>query len=160
MRKLRLFTPALLSLSAGAMYLLAKEDLKRKAEGKANVIDAVKENGSTLVTNEAKKDALIKLLKLEVAGVADTVSKKVNELKTFISDNSKDFIDEVQEEFEEKKDTLEKIEKDILQSIDDLKNDEIKEVYLSEDEIQKVKDIVAEVIMDRPKRGRPKKDEV
>ena len=160
MRKLRLFTPALLSLSAGAMYLLAKEDLKRKAEGKANVIDAVKENGSTLVTNEAKKDALIKLLKLEVAGVADTVSKKVNELKTFISDNSKDFVDEVKEEFEEKKDTLEKIEKDILQSIDDLKNDEIKEVYLSEDEIQKVKDIVAEVITDRPKRGRPKKDEV
>ena len=89
MRRLRLFTPALLSLSAGAMYLLAKEDLKRKEEGKANIADAVKNHGTDLVTNDEKREAMLKLLKLEANNALETASKKLDEIRNLIDDEFK-----------------------------------------------------------------------
>ena len=156
MRKLRLFTPALLSLSAGAMYLLAKEDLKRKAEGKANITDAIKTNGKELVTDEEKRNALLEVLKLEVAGVADNISKKAEEVKELVTKS-----------LEETTEKLNNIEEEISCKFEELKDElceedkcdcsKIKEIELTEEEIQKVKDTLAEVIEEKPKRGRPRK---
>ena len=113
MRKLRIFIPALVSLSAGAVYLLAKEDAKRKAEGKANLADAVKEHGSTLITDEAKKEALVKLVKLEVADVASDISKKAEDFVKQVKDETEvdERLDEIKDEILEKFDEVERVVK-------------------------------------------------
>lgn len=143
MRKLRLFGPVLTGLTAGAAYLLVKEDLKRKANGKANFTEAIQKHGVELVTDNTLREASVELLKREVSGVADTVSKAAEEVKTFLSDNTKDFVEDVKEEVND------------IRPSTKLFEDSVKQLELTEEEIVDT----LEKIKKEVKRGRPKKSE-